>query len=202
MVNPKLQALLEQSILPLYDHHDKGHDRSHAEAVIENSMEFCAPYSVNPDMVYTIAVYHDAGLREGRETHHLTSARMLREDKRLQDFFTEEQIACMAEAVEDHRASGGREPRSLYGKIISEADRIIDPEVTVFRCMEYGKRHYPELDFEGQVARTRQHLEEKYGQGGYIKLWLHSTRNEEGLRALRALMQSDEALRALCKKYA
>ena len=48
---------------------------------------------------------------------------MLEIDNNLRKFFTEEDIAIMAEAVEDHRASLGYEPRSVYGKIVSSADR-------------------------------------------------------------------------------
>ena len=34
-----------------------------------------------------------------------------------------EEIKTMAEAVGNHRASKGSEPRSVYGKIVSFADR-------------------------------------------------------------------------------
>ncbi len=37
---------------------------------------------------------------------------MLIEDKKLKDFFTDEQIKTMSEAVEDHRLSMETEPRS------------------------------------------------------------------------------------------
>ena len=44
----------------------------------------------------------------------------------MADYFTKEQRKIIGEAVEDHRASLSYEPRSIYGKIISEADRDLD----------------------------------------------------------------------------
>ena len=41
----------------------------------------------------------------------------------------------IGEAVEDHRASLPYEPRSLYGKIISEADRDLDFERILKRTL-------------------------------------------------------------------
>lgn len=200
-MKPELQYLIETEILPMYEAHDSAHRREHVDTVIRNSMEFCADYPADPDMVYAIAAYHDVGIRYGRKDHHLTGARFLREDERLSAFFSPEQVEEMAQAIEDHRASGKDEPRSLYGKIISDADRSIDPEDIVSRCMSYGKEHYPELDEETQCERTREHIRDKYGEGGYMRLWLHSSRNEQGLAALRELLHEPEKLRAMCGKY-
>ena len=122
----------------------------------------------------------------GRTTKK-TSARLLREDPALERWFTPEERETMAQAVEDHRASGGREPRSIYGKIVSEADRDIDPERIVQRVMAYGRFRYPQLGEEGQVQRAVEHIREKYGEGGYLKLWLHSPRNQAGLDTLRKM---------------
>ncbi len=53
-----------------------------------------------------------------------------------------------------------------------QADRIIDPEVTLRRTVQYGLSHYPEMDKEEQYARFRKHLTDKYAEGGYLKLWI------------------------------
>ena len=106
----------------------------------------------------------------------------------------------MAQAVEDHRASVDREPRSLYGKIVSEADRDIDPERIVRRVMEYGKARFPEKDTSWQVRRAVEHIREKNGEGGYLKLWLHSPRNQAGLDKLRQWLATGE-LEEVCKRY-
>ena len=72
------------------------------------------------------------------------------QDARLKRWFSAEKIKLMKEAIEDHRASASHAPRSLYGKIIAEADRDIVPEVVFRRTVEFGLANYPELDYEGE----------------------------------------------------
>ena len=46
------------------------------------------------------------------------------------------------DAIEDHRASSNHEPRTIYGRIVSTADRtIIDIDNTIRRSYSYGKRN-------------------------------------------------------------
>ena len=112
-------------------------------------------------MMYAIAAYHDLGLQEDRKTHHLVSGRIVREDKKLCEWFSAEQIETIAQAVEDHRASSDHEPRSIYGKIVAEADRLIDPETVLSRTIQYGFKHYPEYGKEDHIRRALDHLDEK-----------------------------------------
>ncbi len=73
-------------------------------------------------MVYTVAAYHDLGHHIDGKNHEKVSAEMLLADENLREFFSEEEIRIMTEAVYDHRASMEGEPRSIYGKIVSSAD--------------------------------------------------------------------------------
>ncbi|MBO7615822.1 MAG: HD domain-containing protein [Bacteroidales bacterium] len=191
MVNTSLLAYIEQEILPRYTHFDAAHQRNHAEEVIERSMALAKHYEVNKNMVYAIAAYHDTGLCEGRDTHHLVSGRIIREDKRLRDWFDEAQIETMAQAAEDHRASSGHEPRSIYGKIVAEADRLITPEKVIRRTIQFGVDHYPELDKEGQYQRFRTHLLEKYSDTGYLRLWIPESDNAVRLEELRRTIRDE-----------
>ena len=177
MIRQEIKTYVEQEILPRYEHFDAAHQRNHAEEVIARSLALTKHYEVDEDMVYTIAAYHDTGLCEGRNTHHLVSGRIIRNDMKLREWFTEEQIETMAQAVEDHRASSGHEPRSIYGKIVAEADRLITPEKVIRRTIQYGLDHYPELDKEGQYRRFREHLLEKYSDTGYLRLWIPESDN-------------------------
>lgn len=129
-----LREYIEINILPQYATFDKAHRLNHAEKVIEESMKLAQYYEVEPAMVYTIAAYHDLGLCEGREFHHLISGNILAADEKLRKWFSEAQLQTMKEAVEDHRASNKQAPRSMYGKIVAEADRIINPEVSLRRA--------------------------------------------------------------------
>ena len=195
MVNPEITAYIEQEILPRYDHFDAAHQRDHIDAVISRSLDLAKYYDVDTDMVYTIAAYHDTGICEGRDTHHIVSGRIIREDQKLRDWFTEDQIETMAQAAEDHRASSGSEPRSIYGKIVAEADRLIVPDIVIQRTIQYGLDHYPELDKEGQYQRFRQHLLEKYSDTGYLRLWLPESDNAKRLEELRVIIRDGSKTR-------
>ena len=200
MVNPAIIAYVEQEILPRYDHFDTAHQRNHADEVIERSMALVKHYDLDENMVYAIAAYHDTGLCEGRDTHHLVSGRIIREDKKLRDWFTEDQIETMAQAAEDHRASSGHEPRSIYGKIVAEADRLITPEIVIRRTILFGLDHHPELDKEGQYQRFRQHLLEKYSDTGYLRLWIPESDNAPRLEALRIIIRDETKTRVAFEK--
>lgn len=197
IVADTLQQHIQADILPCYDHFDAAHGRQHALTVIAQSMALARHHNVAPDMTYTIAAYHDIGLSEGREKHHIISGQCIRQSKKLIQWFDASQIETMAQAVEDHRASSDHAPRSIYGCIIAEADRDIDAEKIVLRTIQYGLEHYPHLNKEEQWARTLQHLHEKYAEGGYMKLWIDNSPNAQRLIELRTLIKDEKRLRKL-----
>lgn len=200
-VNQELANYIECFIIPLYDHFDKAHQRDHVRMVIKQSLELAATLEVDINMVYTIAAYHDVGLCEGRERHHIVSAQMMLADDELRKWFSEAQLQTMAEAVEDHRASSDHAPRSLYGRIVAEADRFIDPDTIIRRTVQFGLEHYPELDKEAHYERTLQHLHEKYGRNGYLHLWFDNSPNAERLERLRQMMENVPLIREKFEKY-
>ena len=197
MVRSELQSYVEAEILPRYDAFDKAHRRPHVERVIRDALALAEFYPVDRDMIYAAAAYHDTGLCEDRSTHHLVSGRIIREDETLQRWFSPEQIETIAQAAEDHRASLDHEPRSLYGRIIAEADRQIEPETIIRRTVQFGLAHYPELAREEHWQRTLDHLHEKYAAGGYLRLWIPESPNAAKLDELRRLIADLPRLRTL-----
>ena len=195
MVNPSIIAYIKQEILPRYNHFDAAHQRNHADEVIERSLALAKHYDVDENMVYAIAAYHDTGLCEGRDTHHLVSGRIIRKDRKLREWFNEDQIEIMAQAAEDHRASSGHEPRSIYGKIVAEADRLITPEKVIRRTIQFTQNHFPNYDKEQQYQRFREHLLEKYSDTGYIRLWLPESENAPRLEELRKTIRDEGKMR-------
>lgn len=194
MIKPDLKAYIESEILPRYNHFDTAHDLTHVQRVMAQSIELAQYYpQLNKNMVYTIAAYHDTGMVNGRENHHTDSARIIRQDPRLPEWFDRIDIAVMAQAAEDHRASALGEPRSLYGKIVAEADRDIEPLNIIRRTVQYGIAYYPELGSAAQWSRARKHLLEKYGPDGYVKLYIPQSRNNVQLDKLQTLL-ADTAL--------
>jgi len=199
--SPSLIEYVECEIIPRYSAFDKAHREDHARKVIEEAMRISGFYDVDKDMVYAAAAFHDTGLTEGREIHHLASGKVIRNDERLKEWFTQEQIETIAQAAEDHRASSGNEPRSIYGKIIAEADRDIEPMRILRRTVQYGMEHYPELDKEGHWQRMLEHMAEKYDEGGYLKLFIPESSNAVRLGELRTIIHNREQLRSLFEKF-
>ena len=186
---------VEQNILPEYKNFDKAHREDHVIQVIECSLNIAQYYDVDKDMVYVIAAYHDLGLENGREFHHIDSGKILMKDEMLKKWFKEEQLLVMRDAIEDHRASGKDEPRSIYGKIVAEADRVIDVDITLRRTVQFGLSHYKQYSYEEQFGRFNNHLEEKYAEGGYLKLWIPESPNGDKLKELRNIISDKIKLR-------
>lgn len=166
-VNPKIKDYIESEILPKYANIG-GHTDEHIRQVIERSLNFHkqAP-ELNIDMVYVIAAYHDLGRTIDQETHNLESAKLLRKDNFLKIYFSKDQINTMAEAVEDHRSTLGHEPRSIYGKLVSSADRNTNIETMLSRIYDYAKHFHPEMSEDEIIERSRLHLRKKYSPDGY-----------------------------------
>ena len=194
----EIRDFVEREIVPRYDGFDAGHGRDHVQTVISQALSLAQYYpEVDRCMLLVAAAYHDLGLAFGRELHHIHSARIVREDERLQQWFNEDEINAIADAAEDHRASSDHEPRTIYGRIVAEADRIIDGETIVRRALQYGLKHEPGLDREGQYRRLMEHMHEKYDYGGYLQLWIPESDNAKQLEAFRQTLANEEAFRRL-----
>lgn len=192
-MNRELVQYIENEIFPLYNGNEEGHGINHIKTVIKRSLELAKDYDVDIDMVYTIASYHDLGHYIDIKTHEIISAKIFVEDKKIRQWFTDEQIIIIKEAIEDHRASSNHEPRTIYGKIISTADRtIIDIDNTIKRTYSYGKRNYINLSEEQQIERVYRHLTEKYGENGYAKVYLEDKAFEDALDKLRQSLSNKE----------
>ena len=196
-MNPELVQYIESEVIPRYAAFDKAHREDHARAVIERALAMGKNYEINEDLLYTAAACHDLGLAVARKTHHLESGKIIRADERLRQWFSPEEIETIAQAAEDHRASATTPPRSIYGSLVAEADRMIVPETIIRRTVQFGLSHYPELDKEGHWQRTLEHLHEKYAEGGYLHLLIPGSPNEEPLARLRTIIKDEAGLRKL-----
>lgn len=208
MINPAIEKYIYEEVVPRYKDFDDAHKEDHALTVISQAMhlmkgrdEWVASQEyvdhvwltpVDENMLLAAAACHDLGLVNGRDNHHMDSGVIIRNDHRLAQWFTPEQIEVIAQAAEDHRASGKGAPRSIYGMIVAEADRVIDGETIIRRTVQFGFKHYPDLDREGHIARAIGHLHEKYGRGGYLKLWIPWSENAVRLNALQDIIADPE----------
>lgn len=210
-----LQKYIYQNVVPRYAAFDAAHREDHVLAVINQAMELLEmmpqwleeqrskepsedfalwDVPIKSDILLTAAACHDLGLVNGRENHHLDSGKIIRSDERLREWFCEEEIETIAQAAEDHRASGKTPPRGVYGMLVAEADRVIDGETIIRRTIQFGLKHYPDLDREGHIERAVAHLREKYGRGGYLKLWIPWSDNAERLSELQDIIADDDSV--------
>ena len=112
----------------MYDRNEEGHGINHIKSVIID-----------------------------RKKHEIISAEIFMKDEKMKQWFTDEQRNIIKEAIEDHRASSNHKPRSIYGMIVSTADRtIIDIDNTIKRSYSYGKRNYIGISEEEQIERVYQ----------------------------------------------
>ena len=194
-VNKNLKKYIEKNIFPIYEKNDLGHNLEHIKYVIERSLSFAKMIEdINYDMVYVIAAYHDLGHHIDADNHEKVSAELLLEDNQLKEFFTIEQMQTMADAVYDHRASLEGEPRSIYGKIVSSADRNTLVDVPLKRTYAYRVKHNPTATLEEIIEESRQHLIKKFGKKGYAseKMYFEDKEYKKFLEDIQTLVMNKE----------
>lgn len=197
IVNKKLVDYIETMIIPRYADFDKGHNLEHVNTVINESLKLAVECNENLEYAYVVAAYHDLGLCEGREFHHIASGKILEADSRLREWFSDKEIKLMKEAVEDHRASSKNPPRSIYGKIAAEADRDIVPLKIIKRTIQYSIKNNPSPDKESHWNDLVTHMAEKYSENGYMKLWFKNSKNAVRLKELRTIIADEKHLREI-----
>lgn len=192
-LNEELVEYIEKKIFPLYDRNEFAHGINHIKTVIRRSLELADGYDVDFNIVYTVAAYHDLGHFIDRKRHEIISAEIFMKDENIKRWFADEQRMVIKEAIEDHRASCNHVPRTIYGKIVSTADRtIVDIDNTIKRSYTYGKKNYIGLSEEEQFDKVYEHLVEKYGERGYAKVYLEDKEFDEAVGKLRQALENRE----------
>lgn len=177
------------------------HQSNHVYMVIDKALDIAKDYEVDINMIYAIACFHDLGLLIDRKTHHIEGGKLLVKDQFIKSFFNEADIQIMKEAIEEHRASLKQPPRSIYGKIISEADRMIDPEMIIKRSFSYQMNLETNHQFDHLYPMVRDHIVKKYGDHGYLKLWLNYELHTKILNDFRLIIKDEPQFKKLCKHY-
>ena len=200
-INKEIVNYIEKNVFPSYEKNDAGHGINHIKYVINRSLKFAENVKdINFDMVYVIAAYHDIGHYIDAKNHEIVSAQMLLKEKWLENYFTKDEINIMAEAIEDHRASLEYEPRSIYGKIVSSADRNTSLELPLKRTYTYRLKHSPNSTIDEIIEESRLHLIDKFGDEGYAneKMYFEDKEYDNFLKEIRKLCSDKELFR---KKY-
>ena len=193
-INEEIRQYIETNIFPEYDKNEEGHGITHIKDVIRRSFDIIKQneLDVNHNIVYVIAAYHDIGHHIDAENHEKISAEIMSKDKNLKQFFSNEELILIKEAIEDHRASSKNEPRTIYGKIVSSADRNNTVEQCLERTYSYGKRHNPKATNREIYEDSFEKLTKKFGINGYAKYYFRDNEYEEFLKNIRYLLEDKE----------
>ena len=202
-INQKLKEYIENNIFPQYEKNEKAHDIKHINYVIKRSFDLVKQndLNVNENLVFVIASYHDIGHYIDSKKHELVSAEIMYQDEKLKEFFSNEEIVIIKEAIEDHRASSEHEPRSIYGKIVSSADRNNTVEQCLERSYYYGKKLDPNATEMDLYKRAFFHLNQKFGENGYAKFFLKDAEYEEFLYEIRKILKDEKEFCEIQKNY-
>lgn len=198
-LDPELKQYIENNVLPRYSNDNSGHGQKHIEYVIRRCLFFGDQLgNIDADIIYTAAAYHDIAHHIDKSTHEILSARAFMNDESIKSFFNDEELKIIKEAIEDHRASADHTPRSIYGKILSTADRSTDVDEFFRRTHAYTLKHFPDSTDDEILQRAISHTREKYGSDGYAKHYLPDPEYDEFISEIQLLL-SDE--RAFCERY-
>lgn len=201
-INKELQEYIESNIFPVYEKNDQGHNLEHINYVINRSIRFADTIpDINYNIVYTVAAYHDIGHHINSKIHEIVSAEIMYNDNKLKEFFNDEEREIIKQAIEDHRASSNHEPRSIYGKIVSTADRNNTVEACLRRAYCYNKKLHPEYDDKQIFEDCHYHLNDKFGENGYAKFFFKDEEYEKFLTDIRALLLDKDKFIETQKNY-
>lgn len=201
-INDELKQYIEKNVFPEYQKNEPAHNLNHIKYVIERSFKFAKTIpDINYDIVYVVAAYHDLGHHIDPKKHEIISAKIMQKDKNLAKFFSKEELKIIKEAIEDHRASSDHDPRSIYGKIVSTADRNNTVESCLFRSYSYGKKLHPDYTDDELFNRAYKHLSLKFGENGYAKFYFEDEEYEKFLKEIRSLLSDKEKFIKTQREY-
>ena len=211
-VNPELIKYVEKNIYPLYNLNGPSHNINHIEEVIKRSFQIVEEYektaenpvNINYDLAYIIAAYHDIGDHIDRKKHHIISGEIMFEDNNLDEFISPEEKITAREAIEDHRASNKKLPRSIYGRIVLTADRNDSIPNFFIRRINFCLERHPEYSKEQVIKEIYDSTIKKFGKDGYANEkpgYMPSRKLKEYFETLHRLIEDKEEFHRLSELY-
>lgn len=151
----------------MYETFDVAHGIDHIEMTRKRAAALAKKYAPElEELVYIAATLHDIGLVGGREDHEKRGADLIEKDLDLKNYLGEEKHKMVVEAIAEHRASTGN-PKTILGKIVSDADRISSTNSSglLRRNYVYRVKENPEMSEDEKLLDSAKHLKEKFGPG-------------------------------------
>lgn len=175
-MDQELINYIKSNIFPEYEKY-YSHGMIHISNVIKNSLELGKEYGLDENMCYTMAAYHDLGLKVDRKNHELESGKIFENDAELKKYFTDDELRTMKEAIEDHRGSRKEAPRNIYGKVLSDSDRDFDIELLAKRQLATSIKNFPDYTtFEEHFENCYAYISKRITDTGHFNLWTNNAR--------------------------
>ena len=199
----EVKQYIVNEIKSKYKTFDKGHNVSHFNFVTKNCVNYAKVLiekgeDIDLEIAYVVGAFHDIGLIQGRDNHALSSGAYVRKDLMLKKFYSDETIELIAQAVEDHSSHLTYTPRSIYGKIVADADRNNTVYLTFSRPIKYGlKNESKSWTKQEHIDRVYDFVQNKFGRNGYVKYWLDITESRKEQLKTWELLDDEK----LCKLY-
>ena len=201
-VRSDLKDFISDNIFPEYEKNDGGHNLAHILEVIRRSFALNDTFKLGleDNKMYAIASCHDWGKYEDHETHHLIAARNFMNCEGMKQFFNDEDRIIIKEAIEDHRSSKEEEPRSIYGKLISSADRNTRIEIVFIRSFFVAHERTPDMNIEEYLDFTINRLAKRYSEENPENMHFEDQTYKVFLSEMRELLKNaDEFKRRYCE---
>ena len=190
LVDPELLVYTETKVIPEYEYNDGAHGPKHAQYVCRRALEFGQQAGLNLNLCFLAAAFHDAMHHVNRKEHEKLSAEYFLNDSFIAERLSQEEMTIVAEAIEDHRSSLKGEPRSIYGKVLSSADRTTDAKVAIARAEKYALQHYPNATLEERMDQAYEYLIGKYGLNGHAKTYFEDEDFEKMKKDLIKILEN------------
>lgn len=168
------QIILEKG-LKYYEGQTKDHGEEHIRQVMTNLNKLITMAEedlhvrINKELLLTAALYHDAGRTIDNELHHIHSATIVRNEEYLKELFSESEIETIAIICAEHRSSNKKECMDLMSALLNDADSMNTLDEIIERIYLYETKLNSDRDDEAIFEAVYDHLNKKYGKGGYQK---------------------------------
>ena len=201
-VRKELLQFINDEIKTKYKYFDKAHNISHFNFVTKNCVNYSKELikqgqNIDLELAYTIGALHDIVIENGREGHAKSSGNLVRNNKKMQQFFSKETIELIAQAVEDHSSHLDYPPRSIYGKIVADADRNNTMYLVFSRPIKYALKNEKGHSRQEHIDRVYNFVQNKFGENGYVKYWIDIPQTTQEQSAIWQLLNNKD----LCKSY-
>ena len=201
LIDPELLLYTETRVIPEYEQNDPAHGVDHARYVVRRAILFGLEAGVDITLCFLAAAWHDSMHHVDRKNHEMLSAEKFYEDGFIRTKLSAEDLETVKEAIEDHRSSLKGEPRSIYGKILSSADRTTDYKKAISRTDKFLKKRNPEMTLEERIDTSYEYIKDKYGVNGHAKVYFKDEDFENMKQKLIQVVESKEIYRGYFLRF-